>query len=177
MLDSYPYPIDCLFDNTSEKCCVFLSHIQQHVIMLLKLNRAVNALLPAPLCFWCRVANVCQGIMVLEIANASWQMRLRYEQPQLLSALRAQILPSLSYIDIRINPSLAKKKGLNMQSNNSCQQLRQSLRGEPRYLSVQSAESIRHVATRSEGKLKKALERLAKLTVASTIPLNAHKDY
>ncbi|AEI74870.1 hypothetical protein MPC_054 [Candidatus Moranella endobia PCVAL] len=154
MRSSRPFPIYRLFLETTETSRVSsLLQIQQRAIMLLKLNRTVNALLPVPLRPWCRVANIRQGVMVLETASASWQIRLRYEQYQLLSVLRAQILPSLSSIDIRINPGLAITPELNAQK----------LVEKPRYLSANSAISIRHVAARSEGKLKNTLELLAKL--------------
>lgn len=163
MRDSRPHPINSLFGDAAKTDRVSLSKIQQRAIMLLKLNRAVSVLLPELLRPWCRVANVRQGVMVLETANASWKIRLRYEQPQLLSALRAQILPSLSSIDIRINPSLARKQALNAQNNDSGRQYHRPFGEKTRQLSVQSAASIRHVAARSEGKLKNALERLAEL--------------
>ncbi|OIV46281.1 hypothetical protein BK025_12765 [Sodalis sp. TME1] len=175
MRDSRPHPIDSLFGDAAETGRVSLSKIQQRAIMLLKLNRAISALLPAPLRPWCRVANVRQGVMVLETANASWKMRLRYEQPQLLSALRAQILPSLSSIDIRINPGLARKQELNAQNNDSGRQHHRPLGEKPRQLSVQSAASIRHVAAHSEGKLKNALERLAELAGESANPARRGK--
>lgn len=175
MRDSRPHPIDSLFGDAVETSHVSLSKIQQRAIMLLKLNRAVSALLPAPLRSWCRVSNVRQGVMVLETANASWQLWLRYEQPQLLSALKAQILPSLSSIDIRINPGLARKLELNALNNNSNRQHHRPLGEKPRQLSVQSAASIRRVAARSEGKLKNALERLAELAGESAYPANHGK--
>lgn len=109
MRDSRPQLLDVLFDDASAGSKGTLQNVQQRAVALLKLNRAVKGLLPAPLHPWCRVANFRQGILVLETANASWMMRLRYEQPALLSALRAQILPSLSSIDIRINPALMAK--------------------------------------------------------------------
>lgn len=109
MRDSRPQLLDVLFDDASAGSKGPLHNVQQRAVALLKLNRAVKGLLPAPLHPWCRVANFRQGILVLETANASWMMRLRYEQPALLSALRAQILPSLSSIDIRINPALMAK--------------------------------------------------------------------
>ncbi|OZI15369.1 hypothetical protein CE195_02125 [Sodalis-like symbiont of Philaenus spumarius] len=167
---SRPHPIDSLFSDAAETGRVSLSKIQQRAILLLKLTRAVNALLPTPLRPWCHVANVRQGVLVLETANASWKMRLRYEQPQLLSALRAQILPSLSSIDIRIHPGLARNQELNKQNNESGRQLDRPLGKKPRRLSVQSAASIRHVAARSEGKLKNTLERLAELAGESVNP-------
>ena len=109
MRDSRPQLLDVLFDDASAGSKGPLHNVQQRAVALLKLNRAVKGLLPAPLHPRCRVANFRQGILVLETANASWMMRLRYEQPALLSALRAQILPSLSSIDIRINPALMAK--------------------------------------------------------------------
>ncbi|SNC58993.1 DUF721 domain-containing protein [Sodalis endosymbiont of Henestaris halophilus] len=166
---SHPYPIDSLFDASTERRLVSLSQIKQQAIMLLKLNRMVNALLPAPMRPSCRVANFRHGMLVLETANASWQMRLRYEQPQLLSKLRTQILPSLSCIDIRINPNLAKTQALTAQKNDNDWQLYRQLCGENTWhLSLQSAAFIRHVSASSEGKLKNALERLADLAGKST---------
>jgi hypothetical protein len=103
---------------------------------------------------------------VLEIANASWMMRLRYEQPALLSALRAQILPSLSSIDIRINPSLmAKSENLSQKDDADYQKQGVSQGPLPpvRQLSKQSADELRLLASRSPEKLRKALERLAEM--------------
>ncbi|MGL9773109.1 MAG: DUF721 domain-containing protein [Sodalis sp. (in: enterobacteria)] len=175
MRDSRPHPINSLLGDAADTGRVSLSKIQQRAILLLKLNRAVNALLPTLLRPWCRVANVRQGVLVLETANASWLMRLRYEQPQLLSALGTQILPSLSSIDIRINPGLARKQELNAQNNDSGRASCRPLGEKPRRLSVQSAASIRHVAARSEGKLKNALERLAELAGESANPASRGK--
>lgn len=122
MRDSRPRSIDNLFSDATDTNRMFLARIQQRAIMLLKLNRAIRTLLPAPLRPWCRVANFRQGVIVLETANASWKMRLHYEQTQLLSTLRAQILPSLSSIDIRINPDLARNKDPNTKNNRNSQQ-------------------------------------------------------
>ena len=108
MRDSRPQLLDVLFDDASAGSKGTLQNVQQRAVALLKLNRAVKACCPLP-CIPGAVANFRQGILVLETANASWMMRLRYEQPALLSALRAQILPSLSSIDIRINPALMAK--------------------------------------------------------------------
>lgn len=170
MRDSRPQPMDSLFGAAAETGRVSLSKLQQRATLLLKFTRAVNALLPTPLRPWCRVANIRQGVLVLETANASWKMQLRYEQPQLLFALRAQILPSLSSIHIRINPGLTRKQELNVQNNDSGLQLDRTLGEKPRRLSVQSAASIRHVVARSEGKLKNALERLVELAGESENP-------
>ena len=157
MRDSRPQSIENFFDQAQDKST--LQYVQQRATALNKLNRTVKSILPAQLHPWCRVANFRQGILVIEIANASWLMRLRYEQSSLLSALRAQILPSLTSIDIRINPSLAAKGGKIAQENST--QTKETEKPPVRQLSEQSAELLRSVASQSPEKLKKILERLA----------------
>jgi len=164
MRDSRPQSIEIFFDQTQDKS--MLQHVQQRAIVLNKLNRAVQSILPAQLHPWCRVANFRQGILVIETANASWLMRLRYEQSSLLSALRAQILPSLTSIDIRINPSLAAIGGKFVQESSN--QTKETEKPPVRQLSEQSAEILRGVASQSPEKLKKILERLASLAGEST---------
>ncbi|MFI8415189.1 DUF721 domain-containing protein [Serratia sp. NPDC078593] len=162
MRDSRPQLLDVLFFEPSGADKGPLHNVQQRAVALLKLNRAVKGLLPAQLHPWCRVANFRQGILVLETANASWMMRLRYEQPNLLSALRAQILPSLSSIDIRINPALMAK-GSNQPQNSDKTTASGQSDAPMRQLSEESAEQLRGLANRSPEKLRKTLERLASL--------------
>lgn len=159
---NYPYPIDILFCNTTTADhCFSLDKIKQHAVNILKINKEVNSLLPEQLRPWCRVANIRNGVIILETANASWMMLLRYEQKKLLSSLRANILPSLPSIDIRINPILAVIKEKN---NKICNLLYK----KNFFLSNKSAIYIRDVAFRSEGKLKIILERLAELVEKSS---------
>ncbi|AHG21214.1 hypothetical protein Z042_17595 [Chania multitudinisentens RB-25] len=167
MRDSRPQLLDVLFDDASATEKGPLHNVQQRAVALLKLNRAVTGLLPAQLHPWCRVANFRQGVLVLETANASWMMRLRYEQPNLLSALRAQILPSLSSIDIRINPALMAK-GSN-QTKSAAKMTENEQSAVPfRHLSQESADELRGLAARCPEKLRKILERLAALAGEST---------
>jgi len=168
MRDSRPQSIDILLGSVTTPEQNSLQHIQQRAVVLLKLNRAVAGILPAPLQPWCRVANFRQGVLILETANANWMMMLRYEQSRLLSALRAQILPSLSSIDIRINPTLATKGHQITQNHGEPLSSGGQAEGKKRKLSQQSGEAIRHLAARSPEKLKKMLERLAKLAGEST---------
>ncbi|CNK90677.1 DUF721 domain-containing protein [Yersinia proxima] len=162
MRESRPQLLDVLFDDAIAAENGPLHNVQQRATALLKLNRAVKGLLPSQLQPWCRVANYRQSVLVLETANASWLMRLRYEQPALLSALRAQILPSLSSIDIRINPSLMAS-GHNHAQNAA--KTSQDLEKSPplRQLSLESAKELRGLASRSPEKLRTILERLAAL--------------
>lgn len=162
MRDSRPQLLDVLFDDASAEDKGPLHNVQQRAVALLKLNRAVKGVLPVQLHPWCRVANFRQGILVLETANASWLMRLRYEQPALLSALRAQILPSLSSIDIRINPALMAK-GSSLVQDTAKNRGNTQPNVPMRHLSQESAEELRGLASRSPEKLRKVLERLASL--------------
>lgn len=174
MRDSRPQSLESLFDNASASGAGPLRDVQQRAIALLKLNRAVRGLLPAQLHPWCRVANYRQGLLVLETANANWLMRLRYEQPALISALRAQILPSLASIDIRINPSLAAK-GHEILKNNDAPSTNETQSKPLRQLSEQSAETLRSLAGHSPEKLRKILERLASLAGESTSKTSRNK--
>jgi len=171
MRDSRPQSIESFFDHAQEKSA--LQNVQQRAIALNKLNRAVQGILPAQLHPWCRVANFRQGVLVIETANANWLMRLRYEQSSLLSALRAQILPSLTSIDIRINPSLAAKGQESVQENSTRAQ--DAEKPPLRQLSEHSAEILRSVASQSPEKLKKILERLASLAGESTSSTSRNK--
>ncbi|WP_315709325.1 DUF721 domain-containing protein [Brenneria uluponensis] len=167
MRDSRPHSLEYLFDSASDAKNSPLRDIQQRAIALLKLNRAVSALLPTQLHPWCRVANYRHNLLVLETANASWMMRLRYEQPTLLSALRAQILPSLAAIDIRINPEMAAKAYENERKEAS-PHTEGSSTTALRKLSPQSADMLKGLANQSPEGLKRVLERLASLAGEST---------
>ncbi|WP_174848739.1 DUF721 domain-containing protein [Yersinia artesiana] len=174
MRESRPQLLDVLFDDAIAAENGPLHNVQQRATALLKLNRAVKGLLPSQLQPWCRVANYRQSVLVLETANASWLMRLRYEQPALLSALRAQILPSLSSIDIRINPSLMAS-GHNYAQNAA--KTSQDLEKSPplRQLSLESAKELRGLASRSPEKLRTILERLAALAGESASATKSDK--
>lgn len=167
MRDSRPQSLDTLLDDNAAIDGI-LKNVQQRAVTLLRLDRAVQALLPVPLKPFCRIANFRQGILVLEVANASWLMRLRYEQSSLLSALREQILPSLSSIDIRINPDLMRLRGKNAlpfapEKPGNTQEPPVS-----RSLSSESAQQLRWLASQSPEGLRKKLERLAALAGEST---------
>lgn len=170
MRDSRPKLLDNLFNNTS-----LLRNVQQRAVALLQLNNAVKALLPVPLKPWCRVANYRQGILVLETANASRLMRLRYEQPNLLTALRADILPSLVSIDIRINPALVNNIPDNLMKSEQNITISNEERTASRQLSQQSAHQLHLLAKRSPKGLKEKLERLASLAGESTSETKSDK--
>lgn len=164
MRDSYPQSLEKIFIELEGSNKSTLQLIQQRATILLKLNRAVMALLPVPLRDKCRVANYRSAILIIEVANASWLTRLRYETPSLLSALRQEILPSLSSIDIKINPSL----GIKQEKISLISSLKEQEPIKRRHLSLESAQSLKYLAEKSPKKLKERLERLAALAGEST---------
>ncbi|MGP1931171.1 MAG: DUF721 domain-containing protein [Arsenophonus sp. ET-YP4-MAG3] len=108
MRNNYPKSLNSLlkennFDSNP------LKTIKQHAQILIKLNNIIINLLPIEIKDYCRIANYRQDILILEITNASRKIRLNYELPMLFSILRNSILPSLSLIKIKINPSLLSK--------------------------------------------------------------------
>ncbi|QOL15917.1 DUF721 domain-containing protein [Dickeya dianthicola] len=167
MRDNRPQSLESFFDGASKTGSGPLHDIQQRALALLKLNRAVHALLPTALRSYCRVANYRHGLLILETAGANWLMRLRYEQPALLSALRAQILPSLAAIDIRINPALAAKMHENEKTHNIAP-TDETVMATTRILSTQSAELLKGLAEQSPERLQKILKRLASLAGENT---------
>ncbi|MBG2710926.1 DUF721 domain-containing protein [Proteus mirabilis] len=164
MRDNYPQSLEKIFIELEGSNKSTLQLIQQRATILLKLNRAVMALLPVPLRDKCRVANYRNAILIIEVANASWLTRLRYETPSLLSALRQEILPSLSSIDIKINPSLGVKQG----KRSLISSLKEQEPKKKRHLSLESAQSLKCLAEKSPKKLRERLERLAALAGEST---------
>ncbi|MBG3020589.1 DUF721 domain-containing protein [Proteus sp. WDL240414] len=164
MRDSYPQSLEKIFIELEGSNKSTLQLIQQRATILLKLNRAVMALLPVPLRDKCRVANYRNAILIIEVANASWLTRLRYETPSLLSALRQEILPSLSSIDIKINPSL----GVKQEKRSLISSLKEQKPKKKRHLSLESAQSLKYLAEKSPKKLRERLERLAALAGEST---------
>ncbi|NKI75254.1 DUF721 domain-containing protein [Dickeya sp. CFBP 2040] len=170
MRDNRPQSLESFFDGASQTGSGPLHDIQQRALALLKLNRAVHALLPTALRPYCRVANYRHGLLVLETASANWLMRLRYEQPALLSALRAQILPSLAAIDIRINPALAAKMHENEKTHaaKAVNEANEKTTTTTRILSTQSAEILKGLAEQSPERLQKILKRLASLAGENT---------
>lgn len=170
MRDSHPQALFDVLEESLAKTSNTLQTIQQNAKAILKLNRVVKSLLPAEIKPMCRVANYRNNIMVIEVANASWMTRLNYERTNLLSALRSSILPSLSSIDIRINPDLIRKSKQNSSLNK--QSVNQKENRNQRQISTQTAEQLLRLAEKSPKGLKERFERLAALAGESTNATN-----
>lgn len=170
MRDSHPQALFDVLEESLAKTSNTLQTIQRNAKAILKLNRVVKSLLPAEIKPMCRVANYRNNIMVIEVANASWMTRLNYERTNLLSALRSSILPSLSSIDIRINPDLIRKSKQNSSLNK--QSVNQKENRNQRQISRQTAEQLLRLAEKSPKGLKERFERLAALAGESTNATN-----
>ncbi|MWN31517.1 DUF721 domain-containing protein [Gilliamella sp. Pra-s65] len=136
----------------SQESC--LSEIKDRTFALSKLSHVINELLPSPLKQQCRVANYRQGVLVLEVSSASWLTRLKYEQSNLISEIRKNILPSLSSIQYRINPNISVTLS-QCHFNVSKLPLGSSLMTE------KSAMFLYELAENAPDKLKKQLIKLA----------------
>ncbi|OCG28060.1 hypothetical protein A9G11_11135 [Gilliamella sp. wkB108] len=131
-----------------------LSKIQERTNALSKLSNVVSDLLPSPLNQQCRVANYRRGILVIEVSSASWLTRLRYEQSELISGIRRQILPSLSSIQYQINPNITAQ--LSQVDNQLLNKAK-----TPSIMTQKSAEFLYTLAENVPDKLKKQLIKLA----------------
>ncbi len=155
-----PQPLNHCLGSTP-----LLATLQQKISQLRQLNQALQPLLPPPLPRWCRVANYRQGILVIETANASWLLRLRYEQMRLLSALRQHALPALATIEFRINPNFATSANPAPRRN-----LEPPMACKP--ISAQSAQQLYLLAQRASPNLRAVLLKLVALA-QSTPPHDA----
>ena len=131
-----------------------LSKLNERAVALSQLTKVIDELLPTPLNQQYRVANYRQGVLILEVSSASWLTRLKYEQGNLLSGIRQKILPSLSSIQYKINPTIA---------TNYSQSVILSAKNVKisNVISKQTAIYLNAVAEQSPDKLKKQLIKLA----------------
>ncbi|VFP84318.1 Dna[CI] antecedent, DciA family protein [Candidatus Erwinia haradaeae] len=153
-----PHLINDFFNQVQKKSV--LQHVYKHATMLIQVNYVLHEMLPETIRPFCSAANFRQGTLVIETAHANSLMFLRCEQSNLLAAVQENILPSLREIDIRINPVMASKIGV------QCGQVTSSFHADIthiplRLLSQESANNLRIVASQSSNKLKYTLERLA----------------
>lgn len=146
MRDHRPQTTASLLDDTQ------LGNIQQRAVALGKLNNAVKQHLACA--EHCRVSNYRQGTLILEVSSAAWSMRLNYERNTLMSKLRAQLLPNLVNIEIKVNPALAAAVTQPADKTPDIVQ---------KPISPQAAQYLRHTAQGASDKVKARLERLAAL--------------
>lgn len=134
-----------------------LKAFSQHVSEILSINKALKTILPKNLQTHCRAANVRQSQLLIEVANASFQMKLNYERIRILSELRATGFSRLVGIEFKVNPDLYRGDAIK-ESKKSYKQ---------HALSEEAAQSILMVADFAPPKLKQRMESLARLAQAN----------
>ena len=132
----------------------WLSEIKERTFALAKLADVINELLPSPLQQQYRVANYRQGILILEVSSANWLTRIKYEQSNLISGIRQKILPSLSSIQYKINPTIATNNSQLVNFSNKNAKINN-------VITTQTAIYLNALAEQAPEKLKKQLIKLA----------------
>lgn len=133
-----------------------LSRFVKQIEQLSKLNKALKKHLDPALALQCQVANLRDGILIITTPSSIWGHQLRFQEMELLSALRAT--PewcSLKSIQSRVVPALPISSFLNPHSEQNSPAFKLNLSTH----SAQHLQEIAHIMTHS--RLKQALLRLA----------------
>lgn len=81
------------------------NRLQHDTSLITKLNSLLQSYLKQHNIEDCRVGNLENGSLLIEIPNANWLIRLKFMQNELLTLLR-QEMPGLLKIKIKVNPAL-----------------------------------------------------------------------
>ena len=117
--------------------------------LLNQLNNYVKQSLNGPVVEQLKVANLRQGVLVIETTSAAWAARINFQKTKLLQQLKEETLPMLTAIEVKVNPRLAitpSKATTNYAK-----------------ISPVAAEHLQTLADHVEGSLGEKLKRLASL--------------
>ncbi|QFU20737.1 DUF721 domain-containing protein [Shewanella eurypsychrophilus] len=123
--------------------------IAEKAELLMHLDCYVKHVLTGPVSQQLKVANLRQGVLVIETTTAAWAARINFQKAKILQQLQAETLPMLSAIEVKVNPGLflyATKPKINHNE-----------------ISKTAAEHIEALAEHTEGSLGLKLKRLAAL--------------
>ena len=132
------------------------TELQYNQPLFTKLDSLLQSFLKQHKIKGCRLGNLQNGRLLIEIPNANWMVRLQFMRNDLLSLLR-QASPGLLKIDIKVNPRLSNtktslKKPVNRVKKRSVK------------MSADVADSFLELAEDADPELKKALQSLAKFS-------------
>ena len=130
------------------------SKIQSNLPLFTKLDSLLQSFLKQHNIKGCRVGNLQNGSLLIEIPDSNWMMRLQFMRSELLSVLR-QASPGLLKINIKVNPRLSVDKVALKKSKVKTK--RRAVK-----MSTDVADSFLALAEDAEPALKKALQSLAK---------------
>lgn len=126
-----------------------LPELAEKAELLNNLNHYVKQIIDGPVAEQLKVANLRQGVLVIETTSAAWAARINFQKPKLLRQLQAETLPMLTAIEVKVNPALAMRTNI-PQTN-------------PNHISPTAAQHIEALAEHIEGSLGEKLKRLAAL--------------
>ncbi|MBL4817103.1 MAG: DUF721 domain-containing protein [Shewanella sp.] len=127
--------------------------IAEKAELLLHLDKHVKQVLTGPVTQQLKVANLRQGVLVIETTTAAWAARINFQKAKILQQLQAETLPMLSAIEVKVNPSLFLYAIKPKTNNNK--------------ITKAAAEHIEALAEHTEGSLGIKLKRLAALASRS----------
>jgi len=127
-----------------------LAKIQQKAGQLQAINEfLVKELIPGSH-EYCRVANLRQGVLIIEVASGVWKTRLLQLSYSILEQMKLNISLPLKSIELKVNPELFNDKT-------------EKLKPNPRKISDDTAQHLIALAKMSPPKLAATLNRLANL--------------
>ncbi|WP_394202881.1 DUF721 domain-containing protein [Shewanella waksmanii] len=130
-----------------------LPSIAEKAELLLHLDNYVKQTVTGPVTEQLKVANLRQGILVIETTTAAWAARINFQKAKILQQLQAETLPMLSAIEVKVNP------GLKMYETN--------VKPTHNQITETAASHIEALAEHAEGSLAIKLKRLAALASRS----------
>ena len=126
-----------------------LPELAEKAELLNSLNQYVKQILNGPVAEQLKVANLRQGVLVIETTSAAWAARINFQKPKLLQQLQAETLPMLTAIEVKVNPGLALAQSNSHINHN--------------IISDTAAQHIEALAEHVDGSLGEKLKRLAAL--------------
>ncbi|ABV35029.1 conserved hypothetical protein [Shewanella sediminis HAW-EB3] len=130
-----------------------MPNLAEKAELLLHLNHYVKQVLAGPVSQQLKVANLRQGVLVIETTSAAWAARINFQKAKILQQLQAETLPMLTAIEVKVNPSLV---------------LYETKPKIPQHhISETAASHIEALAEHTEGSLAEKLKRLAALASRS----------
>jgi len=132
------------------------TELQYNQPLFTKLDSLLQSFLKQHNINGCRVGNLQNGRLLIEIPNANWMVRLQFMRNDLLSLLR-QASPGLLKIDIKVNPRLSELK-------NNLKKPTKKVEKRAVKMSADIADSFLDLAEDADPALKKALQSLAQFS-------------
>ncbi|WP_194436301.1 DUF721 domain-containing protein [Vibrio fluminensis] len=129
------------------------ANLQKHAEEIMKINQLLRTILPKNTVDHCRVANLRDNHLVIEVASAAIMMKINYDRLNILNQLRLQGFARLIAVEVQINPDLYRVK--------TSTKSKQTKSRDP--ISDTAAEYLKTVAQNAPPKIKARLESLAQL--------------